>query len=52
MTQATLGQTLGALVQRDFKIAYRNRGELANPLLFYIIVMTLFAFGVGPDPAQ
>jgi heme exporter protein B len=52
MTQANLGQTLGALVQRDFKIAYRNRGELANPLLFYIIVMTLFAFGVGPDPAQ
>ena len=50
MNQTTLRRTLVTLVQRDFKIAYRNRGELANPLLFYLIVVTLFGLGLSPDP--
>ena len=34
----------------NFLDAVRNRGELANPLLFYFIVATLFPLGVTSDP--
>jgi len=39
------------LLKRDLLLAARNRGELINPLLFYIIVATLFPLGVTSDPA-
>ncbi|MDM8545820.1 heme exporter protein CcmB [Candidatus Venteria ishoeyi] len=37
------------LLKRDMTLAYRHRGELANPLLFFVIVVSLFPLGVGPD---
>ncbi|MGI9211838.1 MAG: heme exporter protein CcmB [Methylococcaceae bacterium] len=40
-----------ALLQRDLLLAFRHRGELANPLLFFALVVTLFPLGVSPDPA-
>ena len=40
-----------ALVRRDLLLAYRHRGELANPLLFFMIVVTLFPLGVSPAEA-
>lgn len=39
------------LLQRDLLLAYRHRSELANPLLFFIIVVTLFPLGVSPESA-
>ena len=39
-----------ALVQRDFHLAFINRSEFANPLLFFLIVVALFPFGVGSNP--
>lgn len=38
------------LLRRDLLVANRHRGELANPLLFFIIVVSLFPLGVSPDP--
>jgi heme exporter protein B len=38
-----------ALLQRDLRLAFRHRGELANPLLFFMIVVTLFPLGVSPE---
>lgn len=38
------------LLQRDLKIAIRHRGDIFNPLLFFIIVVTLFPLGIGPEP--
>jgi heme exporter protein B len=38
-----------ALLRRDLLIAYRHRGEVLNPLLFFIIVVTLFPLGVSPE---
>jgi heme exporter protein B len=38
-----------SLVQRDLLLAYRHRGELINPLLFFMIVVTLFPLGVSPE---
>jgi len=48
----TLSNALVALVRRDIRLVVRHRFEIANPVLFFIIVVTLFPFGVGSDPAQ
>ncbi len=41
-----------AVLRRDLLVAYRRRGEAANPLIFFSIVCTLFPLGLGPDPKQ
>ncbi len=46
----SLGTAFLAMLKRDLTLAYRHRGELANPLLFFIIVVSLFPLGVGPTP--
>ncbi|EIJ41647.1 heme exporter protein CcmB [Beggiatoa alba B18LD] len=38
------------LLKRDLMLAYRHRAELINPLLFFLIVVSLFPLGVSPDP--
>jgi len=38
------------LVKRDLTIALRHRDDILNPLLFFIIVVTLFPLGIGPEP--
>lgn len=38
-----------ALLKRDLLLAFRHRGELINPLLFFMIVVTLFPLGVSPE---
>lgn len=42
-------RAFGALVRRDLLLAFRHRGELINPLLFFTIVVTLFPLGVSPE---
>lgn len=37
------------LLKRDLTLAYRHRSELANPLLFFIIVVSLFPLGISPE---
>ncbi|WP_333688307.1 heme exporter protein CcmB [Methylococcus capsulatus] len=39
-----------AILRRDLVLAFRHRGELANPLLFFLIIVTLYPLGVSPDP--
>ena len=39
-----------ALVRRDLTVAFRRRSEMANPLLFFVMVVTLFPLGVGAEP--
>lgn len=41
----------GALVRRDLQLAYRRRGEMVTPLMFFIMVTALFPLGLNPDPA-
>jgi heme exporter protein B len=43
---------MGALIRRDVLIALRRRVEMANPLLFFLMVCTLFPLGIGPEPAR
>jgi heme exporter protein B len=35
---------------RDLRLALRSKSELAVQLLFYVIVVTLFPLGIGPEP--
>lgn len=38
-----------ASFRRDLLIAIRHRGELANPLVFFLIAVTLIPLGVSPE---
>lgn len=38
-----------ALIKRDLMLSYRHRTELLNPLLFFVIVVTLFPLGTSPE---
>ncbi|MGF1614275.1 MAG: heme exporter protein CcmB [Gammaproteobacteria bacterium] len=37
------------LLKRDLLLAVRKRNEVVNPILFFIIVVSLFPLGVGPE---
>jgi heme exporter protein B len=38
------------VIRRELTIATRKKADIANPLLFYLIVITLFPLGIGPEP--
>jgi heme exporter protein B len=40
------------ILQRDLKVAFRRVSEIANPLLFFILVAALFPLALSPDPVQ
>jgi heme exporter protein B len=50
MKRYSLTQAFVYLLQRDLTLAFRNRAEFANPLLFFILVITLFPLAVGAEP--
>ena len=37
------------IIKRDLTIAFRHRDDIINPLLFFVIVVTLFPLGIGPE---
>jgi len=41
-----------ALVRRDLLLAYRRRSEILQPLIFLLVVVSLFPLGVGPAPQK
>ncbi|MEQ8289984.1 MAG: heme exporter protein CcmB [Gammaproteobacteria bacterium] len=41
--------TFFTIVRRDLLIAFRNRYELINPLMFFIMVIVLFPLAIGSD---
>ncbi|MBF0470107.1 MAG: heme exporter protein CcmB [Gammaproteobacteria bacterium] len=42
-------KTLWTVVQRDLTLALRNRSDLISNLFFFIIVVSLFPLGIGPE---
>lgn len=38
-----------AILRRDLRISLRERGDLLQPVLFFIIVVSLFPLSVSPD---
>ena len=39
-----------AMIRRDLRLALRRRADIVSALLFFIIVVSLFPLGVGPEP--
>ncbi len=46
----SLSHAFFAIIRRDLVLALRRRSEIANPLLFFILVITLFPLGIGAQP--
>lgn len=42
----------GRIFRRQLVLAFRRPIEIANPLLFFLMVVALFPLGLGPEPAQ
>ena len=38
------------LIHRELLMALRQRADIFNPLWFFLIVITLFPLGIGPEP--
>jgi heme exporter protein B len=38
------------IVSRDLRLAFRHLSDVANPLVFFIIVVSLFPLGIRPEP--
>lgn len=49
MAKFSLVNAFVAVVSRDLVLAFRNRAEMVNPILFFILIAALFPLGVGAD---
>ncbi len=49
MRQYSLTSAFTLLLKRDLLLAFRHRAEMANPLLFFVLVTSLFPLGIGAD---
>ena len=41
---------LRAVIHRDLLLAWRRRSDIATTVLFFVIVVSLFPLGIGPEP--
>ena len=44
-------KVLNCVIRRDLLLAFRRRSDVLTTLFFFVIVVTLFPLGVGPEPA-
>ncbi|VUD48114.1 Heme exporter protein B [Thalassocella blandensis] len=44
-----LGHLLGQTLRREFTIGFRNRGDLANPIIFFLCIIVFVPLGVSPQ---
>lgn len=49
---SSAGTALGGLLQRDALGLWRRRGEILNPILFALMVATLFPLALGPESGR
>ena len=50
MNTDSITRAFALLLKRDLILAVRHRGEMLNPLLFFVLVTSLFPLGIGADP--
>ena len=50
MSHSSSTQAFTSLLKRDLLLAFRRRSEISQPLIFLLIVVSLFPLGVGPGP--
>lgn len=46
-----LGAIMLAVLRREIALAMRQKGEVLTPLVFFIVIASLFPLGVGPESA-
>lgn len=46
-----LASVLFAVLRREVALALRQKGEVLTPLVFFIVIASLFPLGVGPESA-
>lgn len=51
-TTPSLMQATRALIAHDLRLAWRRRGDVLQPLLFALLIVTLFALALGREPRQ
>ncbi|MDH3831220.1 MAG: heme exporter protein CcmB [Gammaproteobacteria bacterium] len=51
MNSDSLTRAFLILIRRDLMLAVRHRAEMANPILFFVLVTSLFPLGIGANPA-
>lgn len=49
MTEISLWRALEGVVRRDLRLSMRRKSDLLTTLFFFIIVVSLFPLGIGPD---
>jgi len=49
---SSVGMTglFAATCRREFLLSFRRKSDLVNPLIFFLMVATLFPLGVSPEP--
>jgi len=52
MQNFSISQGFYTILRRDLLLSFRRRGELANPLVFFLIVVTLIPLAISPAPAE
>jgi heme exporter protein B len=50
MKRLSLTGLLGMVVRRDLVLAMRRRADVLTTLIFFVMVVSLFPLGVGPEP--
>jgi heme exporter protein B len=50
MTPGSTSAACAAVLRRDLTLAWRRRGDIAMPVLYAVIVTSLFPFALGPEP--
>lgn len=48
---ASLSVALWASLRRELVLSFRNKGDLANPLIFYLMVVVFIPLGISSEPA-
>ncbi len=43
------GQVMRAMLRRELSLALRQKGEVLTPIVFFVVVASLFPLGVGPE---
>lgn len=51
MTDTAMLRAGGAMLARDLRLVWRRRGDAAQPLVFALLVVTMFPLALGSEPA-
>jgi heme exporter protein B len=46
----SMSRLFSAVLKRDLLLSFRRKSDLVNPLIFFLMVATLFPLGISPDP--